>query len=953
MRARLAVAFLPLLLAVFSPPVAAQSPSSVYLFLMESKGVPTGTIHVYAVNSSSGALAEVPGSPFDAGFSPIGIAVDPSGRFFYVVNEISDDITGFSVDPSTGTLTPLPGSPFLVGGFAAGEQPHAIAIDPTGRFLYIATSTDTAHGLIQNFHEFTIDNATGVLTAAPSSPDLQGELITSIAFDSGGNYAYVGRSGMTSTKLPILVCSVDFISGLLTQVGLIPVASGDAYQAVVHPSDKFLYSLNELGQNRLDAFILTPADGLGVELPGSPYTVGLVPRDLVQTPSGGFLYAVNENGPYQTTSVPSQYDGSISAFTVDSETGALTEVAGSPFAAGINPISMAIDPTGHFAYASSTSYTTGYESYAQILGYVIDPSSGVLTPFSSPAWTDSAQFSNGYKLAISSSAPALPNPVPLIDSLSPSSATADGAAFTLQVNGANFVPGAKVYFDGQARNTTFVSTTQLNADIPASDIANGRTGIVFVFNPLPGGGASTSVTFTVFNPTPSVSSITPSTVTAGGSSFTLTVNGSNFVTSSVVNFNGSGLPTAYVSSEQITAEIPVTGITSQGTANITVTNPSNGVSGGGTSSPVTLTILPSNTQPTVATLIPASAIAGSGQFTLTVNGGGFVQTSQVSFNLVNVATTFVSSTQLTAVIPASDITIAGNPYVIVTNPGGLVSALLTFTVNNPQPGGGTVSPPSLPAGSAALTLNVSGTGFAPGSVVLVNGDSRATTFVSTILLMATLLPADLSHGGTLNITVMNPPPGGGTTAEIAFSVADYAVSASSSAPPVVAGQMATFTMTVSPSGAFSDPVTFTAAPLPAGTSAAFSPSATIIPGANPQTVTLSISTTAHTTAGQRVPPGGTMPTFPVSRIWIIAFGGMLAMLALIPNRKARMAPQFVLASLLLMAAGLTACGSAATSTPSGQQVNLATGTPAGTYPITVTATSGGVSHTTTVTLIVN
>jgi len=96
-----------------------------------------------------------------------------------------------------------------------------------------------------------------------------------------------------------------------------------------------------------------------------------------------------------------------------------------------------------------------------------------------------------------------------------------------------------------------------------------------------------------------------------------------------------------------------------------------------------------------------------------------------------------------------------------------------------------------------------------------------------------------------------------------------------------------------------------------------------------------------------------MPTFPVSRIWIIAFGGMLAMLVLVPNRKGRMAPQFVLASLLLMAAGLTACGSAGTTTPSGQQLNPATGTPAGTYTITVKASSGGVSRETNVTLTVN
>ena len=131
-------------------------------------------------------------------------------------------------------------------------------------------------------------------------------------------------------------------------------------------------------------------------------------------------------------------------------------------------------------------------------------------------------------------------------------------------------------------------------------------------------------------------------------------------------------------------------------------------------------------------------------------------------------TSLVSDTQLTALIPASAIAVVGYPNVVVTNPGGLASVPLPFTVINPPPGGGSVSPPSLPAGSNALTLNVTGTGFTQGSVVLVNGSSRVTTFESSTLLQATLLASDLAQGGTLNLTVMNPPPGGGTTARDQF-----------------------------------------------------------------------------------------------------------------------------------------------------------------------------------------
>jgi uncharacterized protein (TIGR03437 family) len=63
------------------------------------------------------------------------------------------------------------------------------------------------------------------------------------------------------------------------------------------------------------------------------------------------------------------------------------------------------------------------------------------------------------------------NPIPAPTSLIPNSATAGGAAFTLTVNGTNFVSGSIVRWNGSNRTTTFVSSTQLTAQIPASDIA--------------------------------------------------------------------------------------------------------------------------------------------------------------------------------------------------------------------------------------------------------------------------------------------------------------------------------------------------------------------------------------------------------------------------------------------------------------------------------------------------
>jgi hypothetical protein len=97
----------------------------------------------------------------------------------------------------------------------------------------------------------------------------------------------------------------------------------------------------------------------------------------------------------------------------------------------------------------------------------------------------------------STTSPAPANPVPTISSISPTSATAGGTGFNSTVNGANFVNGSVVRWNGSNRTTTFISSTQLKADIAAADIASPGTASMTVFNPAPGGGTSNALTFTI------------------------------------------------------------------------------------------------------------------------------------------------------------------------------------------------------------------------------------------------------------------------------------------------------------------------------------------------------------------------------------------------------------------------------------------------------------------------
>ena len=90
-----------------------------------------------------------------------------------------------------------------------------------------------------------------------------------------------------------------------------------------------------------------------------------------------------------------------------------------------------------------------------------------------------------------------PNPKPGMASISPSTVSAQGTNFVLTVNGVGFVPGAVVKWNGSARTTTFVNSSQLLADIPAADIALTGTVKITVVNPGPGGGTSVALSLTV------------------------------------------------------------------------------------------------------------------------------------------------------------------------------------------------------------------------------------------------------------------------------------------------------------------------------------------------------------------------------------------------------------------------------------------------------------------------
>jgi hypothetical protein len=111
-------------------------------------------------------------------------------------------------------------------------------------------------------------------------------------------------------------------------------------------------------------------------------------------------------------------------------------------------------------------------------------------------------------------------------------------------------------------------------------------------------GYSAKTTPPVAGTVPTIAALSPSSITAGGPAFTLTVNGNNFGGKAVVNWNGAAQATTVLSSNQVTAAVPAAAISTAGTVAVTVTNPATsgtGMYGSGgtlaeTSSPMNFTI---------------------------------------------------------------------------------------------------------------------------------------------------------------------------------------------------------------------------------------------------------------------------------------------------------------------------------------------------------------------------
>ncbi len=275
------------------------------------------------------------------------------------------------------------------------------------------------------------------------------------------------------------------------------------------------------------------------------------------------------------------------------------------------------------------------------------------------------------------------NPRPIANALSPRAMAVGASSFVLDVQGSNFLPASTVNWNASPRPTSFISGSELQATINASDLAASQIAIVTVSTSGPGGGSSAPLAFTVGNnPAPQLLQVSPTTIRANEGNFTLSVTGRGFVPGSYISWNGSPIATFFDDNSHLHA--PMFAPSIKGPNAVTVVNPG---PGGGVSKHGIVNATNSNPIPSVFSVSPESAAVGNSGVDVTISGFNFTSDSVAFWNGTALSTTLVSSRQLDVAIPPALLANLGAGHVVVSNPapGGGSSNETLFPVYLPLP----------------------------------------------------------------------------------------------------------------------------------------------------------------------------------------------------------------------------------------------------------------------------
>jgi len=287
-------------------------------------------VRAFNINLSSGSVSQV-GSARATGAQPSAIALTPDGKTLFVVNSTDNDISVYDVNSDGSLGSPSGTTPTLSQGpsgcstncLAYGENPVALAIDPAGKFLYVAEQG--VPGSVSSPGGISVFSISGN-TLSASGPDCP--------------------ANFSLTKCPFLV--TDPVTGVSTGPSAV----------LASPTGNFLYLANQFS-NTVASFAYDPSSGALSPL-GTPITAGTNPSALAFSRCAGITQgtAVCPAADGDNLFVANSGSNNVSVFSACIQTstcpaadGRLVQVTTSPFAAGLSPSALFVDPVVNFVYA--------------------------------------------------------------------------------------------------------------------------------------------------------------------------------------------------------------------------------------------------------------------------------------------------------------------------------------------------------------------------------------------------------------------------------------------------------------------------------------------------------------------------------------------------------------------------------------------------------------------------
>lgn len=359
--------------------------TSDYLYVTCATKTTTGGISAYAVDYQSGALTPLADSPIPSGGNnPVSLVASPNQKFIYVINNAapSSNVVEFEIG-TDGKLYPENTYPVVqnTGATIVGSLPTAIAVDPTGAFLYITftyqfgySATSPGPGGVAVYPINSDGSLGSPVMNGPLPYFATGDNPSGIVVDPKNDaYVYVIDQEKPSGGTPygvLLTYARNKTTGALTQVvGAVSggISAGTTPAGIAEdPGSNFIYvtdqTTNQLYGYLATGGVATSAGTPPVTMVSSPFTTGSFPEGVTVDPRGEYVYVANFNS------------GTVSAFAISVSTGSLSSVAGSAGGAvATGPTCVAIDPAlGIYAYTSNNVD-------GSVSGLQLNPHTGALT----------------------------------------------------------------------------------------------------------------------------------------------------------------------------------------------------------------------------------------------------------------------------------------------------------------------------------------------------------------------------------------------------------------------------------------------------------------------------------------------------------------------------------------------------------------------------------------------